>query len=257
MATVQKYKLTDLFNWGNAKMGKKVLTWSIPAVLTCPGRSTVCEGLCYADSGFFKMANVSGKHHKNWVLSQQSDFHLIASELLKTVKDNTLFRIHVAGDFYDATYAEKWLHILKQNPHVQAWVYTRSWRIPAIVPVIEDLSQLPNLSFWYSVDKETGKPAKLPKGVRTAYMMVDDTDIPRWKPDLYFRDYAARDSVAKSIKGTLVCPAENGISGHVQCERCKICILDPLDHPEKRTHNRNIINQLPMPTTKRVALATV
>ena len=256
MSAVKSYKLTDLFSWGNGKMGDKVLTWSIPAILTCPGRSTDCEKLCYADKNFFRMANVKSKYHRNWQLSQQNDFHLIASELLKKVKDDTLFRIHVAGDFYDATYAEKWLYILKQNPHVQAWVYTRSWRIPEILPVIEDLTKLPNLSFWYSVDRGTGKPAKIPKNVRTAYMMVDDADIPRWRPDLYFRDYAARGTVAKYIKGTLVCPAENGVSGHVQCQRCQICIVDPLEHPEKRTHKRNITDPLPA-TNRRIALATV
>lgn len=257
MSAVNKYKLTDLFNWGNAKMGKKVLTWSIPAVLTCPGRSKLCESLCYADTGFFKMASVRGKHYKNWKLSQRNDFHLIASELLKKVPDETLFRIHVAGDIYDATYAEKWLYILKQNPHLKAWLYTRSWRVPEIFSVLKDLNELKNLSLWFSVDKETGKPTKIPKGVRTAYLMTDDADVPNWTPDLYFRDYAARDSVVKYINGALVCPAENGISGHVHCYQCKICILDPLEYPSKRTHNRVIANQTLLPTPKRIALPTV
>lgn len=257
MATV-KYKLSDLFKRGNAKMGDSVLTWSIPAIRTCPGRSKLCEGLCYADKNFFKWDNVKSSMQKNWKLSQQDDFVDIASGLLKKVKDDTLLRIHVAGDFYDATYADKWLQILKQNPHLQAWAYSRSYRIPTIRPILEDIADLSHVRIWYSVDKETGIPNKLHPKIRLAYLSTDDSDQPPPATDLVFRDYAARGSVMKYVNGALVCPAENGISGHVHCDQCKICILDPLEHPNKRTHNRVIANQTPLPTTLgRISLATV
>lgn len=225
-ATKKDYKLSDLFGKGNAKLGPNVLTWSIPAVHSCPGSTALCRSLCYADKNFFRMAAAKSKFSKNWQFSKRKDFVAVATKLLSKTKANTLLRLHVAGDFYDKEYIEKWYDILQQCPHLKTWVYTRSWRLTDMYPAIAKLAALPNVSMWFSCDRETGHPKKMPMGVRTAYMMVDATDIPHYTPDLYFRDYAVRDTVAKYIQGALVCPAENGISGHVQCEKCKVCILD-------------------------------
>jgi hypothetical protein len=216
-------RLADLFNWGNYKMGKKVLTFSIPAVFSCIGSTSVCREVCYANTGFFKMPNVADKYQRNWDFTRTSDFVPVASKLLQKLPKNTLFRLHVAGDFYSAEYVRNWIEILKVNPQLICWAYTRSWRVSAIRTELVKLSKLPNVTLWFSVDKETGSPRSLPANIRTAYMMTADDDIPALGADLYFRDGSARHVVVKHINGDIVCPHENGITKKITCEKCKLC----------------------------------
>jgi len=241
MTVDKEFKLTDLFNKGNAKLGKNVLTWSISAVHTCPGRSKLCEGLCYADKSFFKMASVRGKHHKNWQFSQRDDL----TKLLKEVKHGTLLRIHVAGDIYDAAYAKKWLYILKHSPHIKAWLYSRSWRVPDILATLEDMANLPNVRVWYSIDKETGVPTKLHRNVRLAYLSTDTYDQPPLASDLVFRDYVQRKEKTVHMSGVLVCPVENGKGWHGTCEKCKLCFTDlsKKDTRAMKRESKNLLNK--------------
>jgi hypothetical protein len=152
-------------------------------------------------------------------------------------KNAKIFRVHPSGDLYDKEYAEKWLDIIQQTPSWTYWLYTRSWRIPAIYNVLEKMSKLHNVQLWFSCDNETGRPPTMPDGVRLAYMMVDSLDEPRWDPDLYFRDNPMRDSVLKHIRGTMICPVENGVS-HTTCDKCRICLTDSRQDPAKRTRDR-------------------
>jgi hypothetical protein len=238
MPTIQNYDLYDVFTKGNSKLGKSILVFSIPAIKTCPGRSKLCERLCYADQGFFMMHNVKDRLYNNWKLSQKKHFAETVTELLNDVKPGTILRIHVAGDFYNAEYAEKWLYILKNSPHIKAFAYTRSWRVPEIKPTLTKLAKLPNLQLWFSCDKETGRPTTVPERARLAYLMTDDSDIPRYRLDVTFRDYPVRSSIMKRLNGGIVCPPENGISSNVHCEQCRICFTDPQVDPTHRTRNR-------------------
>lgn len=209
------------FGDGNNKLGK-AKTFSIPAIDTCPGRSKKCEAICYATRGHYHGGVVQRSLKNAFEASKSPNFAMEAIALLQKQPAGTIFRIHPSGDLYDAVYINKWIAIIKGSPHITFWIYTRSWRLPALRPLIEQMAKLPNVQVWFSCDQETGKPTNVPKDVLLAYMMVDDTDIPKFKTDLIFRDGKLRKSIVRHVNGTIVCPTENGKT-NTTCEKCKIC----------------------------------
>jgi hypothetical protein len=214
------------FRQGNSKLGKKIWTFSIPAGGSCPGKTDACSKECYAADGFFLMPNVVRSLNKNWDETRQPDFVDNAINHLKKVKAKVC-RVHVAGDLYDKEYAEKWLTIFKNVPDCRFFIYTRSWRIADIRPVITKMSRCKNVKMWWSVDKDTGKPKRLPQRTRLAYMQVDSTDIPAYRVDLFFRvDRAMNQVSVKKINNTLVCPVENGFTKDMNCMKCGFCWRD-------------------------------
>ena len=168
------------------------------------------------------MPSVIGAHHNNLKATKRNDFDLkMTTELL--TKKATICRIHVAGDYNSAEYAKKWIAIVKANPTVKFFTYTRSWRIPEIRPRIEELASLPNMRMWWSLDCETGHPDDVPERVGLAYMAVAPHELPEHPVDLFFRDYDIRNSVMKKFDGALVCPPENGVNKDMHCQQCGFC----------------------------------
>ena len=86
------------------------------------------------------------------------------------------------------------------------------------------LAPLPNVRLWYSADADTGVPTDLPPLVRVAWLQQhDDEPVPQGV-DLVFRTYRLRRRPAKRIGLPLVCPTENGSTGHrTDCGRCGLC----------------------------------
>jgi hypothetical protein len=142
-------------NWspGNNKLGA-IVNFSIPAIKTCPGKTKFCSSVCYADKGYFKFHEKI--YNNNYEQSKHPDFIKTAIKDLKNIKPK-IVRIHVAGDFYDADYIEKWMQIVKACPEIKFYCYTRSWSIPELRNKLEHLRQLPNIHLWYSVDYDNAK----------------------------------------------------------------------------------------------------
>jgi hypothetical protein len=209
---------------GNGKLGK-IHTFSVPAGSCCPGQTTVCAKQCYAKAGRFRLENVKRHHIENLALARQPDFVTrMCQEIV--AKHVTRVRIHTAGDFFDWQYVEDWMRIAEMSPGVVFYAYTRSWRESEILPMLIELSRLPNVKLWWSVDSEThavnGPPPAVP-GVRVAYMAVtDDEPVPDYA-NLVFR--VRRRTVQKRSNGVLVCPAENGVktTKKVHCITCRLC----------------------------------
>lgn len=207
---------------GNTKLGK-MLNWSIPAIKTCPGRSKLCESLCYAASGFYKMANVQKSQADNLKKTRKASF---VKDMIKEItkhKSGEVIRLHCAGDLYSAEYADKWLEIVKACPDKVFYLYTRSWREEDILPKILELAELPNIQVWYSVDKETGAAPKHAR-IKQAYLAVDDDDVPAFTVDLVFREKTT--TLKKKIGGAQVCPYEIGMDLSITCQKCRICFKD-------------------------------
>lgn len=223
---------------GNSKLGTHILTWSLPAVLTCPGRSHLCENLCYALKHRFATARYLTQAIRNWIIASTPFF---AWWMVRKIQKTRalVVRIHVSGDFFNAAYVQQWIRIAEAIPLVQFYAYTRSWRDPAIREVLARFSTLPNVQLWYSEDAETGCPTLAAEEcrIRLAYLATHPQDTPD-HADLIFRDYPSRGVVQKHVGGVLVCPAENGTGRHIQCEKCGICWLDPVKHPAKRAGKR-------------------
>lgn len=240
---------------GNSKLGDSIVTWSIPAVSTCPGRSAVCtetmsngKKRCYATQGLVGMQQ--HRYWTNYEASIKDSFVTNMTETLSRIAPRyTVVRLHVAGDFYSPEYVTKWLEIAAapSSAALRFYVYTRSWRVAGFDKVLSKLSKQENVSLWYSTDKSMGYPSIIPEKVRIAYLAVDDEDANGIKPkatDLIFRDYPSRDTQLLSVGGRPVCPHENGKHGHVTCEKCQICIRPA--RTEKRTIEGGLKKRIPL-----------
>ena len=231
---------------GNTKLGPLIHTFSIPAILCCPGRTKLCEGLCYADHGFYHMATVKEALEKNYHTSKQASF---VNKMIQEITNEKvkILRVHVAGDFYSAAYVRKWSTIIERCQGTQFYVYTRSWRVPTIQAQLCNLAKLKNVLLWWSTDSETavknGKPPRI-RNVRTAYLAVtDDEGVPAYA-DLVFRNEAV--TLEKYHQGVLVCPAENGMtykSWKMTCSRCQLCL-----RRRKMPKKEYALLQVPTPT---------
>ena len=209
----------------NSKLGK-IWNISLPAVETCGGMSASCageNGKCYVLKIYKRRPNVLTAHRNTYIDILNALEYGEDLELPTKVKDGDVFRKHVAGDFFAPTYAYAWIKLITNNPNVMFLAYTRSWRMHDMVDSLKELAALPNMELLLSVDRDTGYPdTTIWPDFRTAYMMVDDNDIPLVEPDTHvvFRDN--RHDILKVVNGNLVCPTENGIS-KTTCEKCKWC----------------------------------
>ena len=212
----------------NHKLGN-IWNISLPAVETCGGLSAACagpDGKCYVLKIYKRRPNVLKAHQNTYVGILEALENGDILELPTKVKDGDVFRLHVAGDFFDATYVYAWIQLMNNNPNIQFFAYTRSWRMAEMVAPLHELAELPNMTLLLSVDRDTGYPnADDWNGFRTAFMMVDDDDAYLVEPDTHvvFRDN--RYAILKQVNGNLVCPTENGIT-KTTCEKCKWCFKD-------------------------------
>lgn len=193
-------------------------------MLTCPGRTDTCSARCYALKG--RTAGRQPAYQANWDFARDKSF---AAWLIGEIVRGKIatVRVHVSGDFFSVAYARTWLRVMRECCDTQFYLYTRSWREPRYAEVFTQMAALPNVSVWYSVDRDSGYPEVIPPNVRVAYLAVDDLDAKSIDPryvDLLFRDYPSRSTELRSVQGRPVCPHENGRNAEVTCESCQLCI---------------------------------
>ncbi len=206
---------------GNEKLSAGVFHFDIPAVQTCPGRSSLCESRCYATKGRFVFPQVLERLEWNYTRSKRSDFtDRMVDELYR--KGILLMRWHVAGDVFSPNYARKMLEIIGRSPHCTFWFYTRSWRVPTIFPIIKSMSIMPNCKVWLSADAETGYPPDIPDTCRVAFMQTEEGEDTE-EADLVFLDRPLRKLSLPMLNK--VCPTETvaGKERGTSCATCKVC----------------------------------
>ena len=215
----------------NMKLGN-IWNMSIPAVETCGGMSAACagpDGKCYVLKIYKRRPTVLTSHQNTYIGVLEALENGDSFELPTKIHDGDVFRLHVAGDFFAPAYAYAWIKLMTENPNVQFFAYTRSWRMPDMVECLQELANLPNMTLLLSCDRDTGYPdPTVWDGYRTAFMMVDDNDSHLVQPNTHvvFRDN--RFAVVKRVNGNLVCPTENGIT-KTTCEKCKWCFKDEVN----------------------------
>ncbi len=220
----------------NARLGPTIHAFNLPSTPdVCVGATPTCSAACYAKSFLFRIQ--SGRHRRNRERSERDDFvgSMIAEIRRGMVR---VVRVHTSGDFYDPEYTRKWARIARACPGTTFFAYTRSWRQMAILPSLIDLGRLPNVSLWFSSDRDSGRPEVVP-GVRQAYLMVvgESEAAVRADADLVFRVPMPRrpgrpnayTGPAKRANGVLICPKEQGIARRVEltCSSCRICFTSP------------------------------
>lgn len=209
---------------GNSKLGKDIYNFSIPPLITCVGRSSICSQRCYVmgcrgDGYLRRYPNVLATYMKNWFASQDSDF---VDKMVEEIKSKCpkYIRIHVSGDFYNNKYIEKWHEIVKACPDTRFKASTRSWRVENIKKALDKFAEENNMVLEYSADKATGLPKEHEK---TVYLSTSRKDIPDKKVKVILKDKPLRDSIwPKKINGSLVCPQENG-DHDLTCSECLHC----------------------------------
>jgi hypothetical protein len=106
---------------------------------------------------------------------------------------------------------------------VRAYAYSRSWRVAAIRPALEELAALDNVRLWFSCDEETGMPPTIPDGVRVAWLHeAEDNPVPAGA-GLVFRLHKLRRTPQRRIGLTLVCPTEQRRDQSGTCSTCGVC----------------------------------
>jgi hypothetical protein len=223
---------------GNRKLGGR-LVWGFglpsgdPEV--CVGLSEECRRHCYARRTEGLRPSVRARYEKNLRLSRLPDFaprvrYFILAHEIEVV------RLHVGGDFYSAGYARRWLRVMRQLPRVRFFLYTRSWRDPAVRPALEAMAALPNCRVWYSCDRGTGWPGRTPQRVRLAWLMTAADESPPSSAGLVFRVRHLRTQPQTRVEGVRVCPDEDGVPRRrpVTCDRCQLCFRAlPEDRPQR------------------------
>lgn len=208
----------SLLTMGNGKVGQSIHLWSLPAIGTCPGSTELCREVCYAGSGRYLLPSV--RERLDWCYEQslRGDFvPRLVSEVRR--KGILVIRVHASGDFYSKEYAEKWLAVMRQLPRVRFYWYSRSWRSEAISGVLEEMAALKCCRAWYSLDRQTNIPERVPPGVRLAYLQVAEDEQPQLL-DLLFIVRRLR-SHARKVSLPLLCPHQKGTSDNCgSCQRC-------------------------------------
>jgi Gene product 88 len=231
---------------GNTKLGEDVAHWDLPAVGTCPGRSHGCSGLlstsgrsagtrhCYMLRIYARRPSVRALHERN--LRLLADLPEFQRRVLREVRRRRLrtIRWHVSGDIFSADYGRALLSIMAATPCVEHFLYTRSWRVPRLVPILEQMAALENVSVWYSCDATTGLPKSWPARVRLCWMALHAAEGESWgssediaRCHLVFMDVPLRRLGLATFAGTRVCPQER--DDQVTCTSCRYCMPERLN----------------------------
>jgi hypothetical protein len=179
-------------------------SWGLPAGKACPGAKygagSIC-GSCYAAKGNYGVPMVQHalSERFRWTLSLvrteagQDAFVAYMAAAIERI-GLPYFRVHDSGDLFSPAYARCWSRIARQLSHIRFWFPTRSYRIATILPAIQELAALPNVT------------------VRPSALMLD-ADAP-------VIEGLAAGSGATYLHEDATCPAhrQNG-----ECRDCRSC----------------------------------
>lgn len=133
---------------------------------SCPDATSDCEKVCYAARTEKQYKAVSANVKHNFELLRNADYSGMVTLLSDMIAEfdaecdkrgaEKAFRIHWDGDFFSIDYAKAWATVVKANPQIQFWVYTRSF---VTVNVLPHIVGIPNLAVYLSVDSINVKAA--------------------------------------------------------------------------------------------------
>lgn len=132
------------FGIGNAKLGKHIYTFSLPAGYSCPGASAClaradkasgkisdgknAEFRCYAASMESRFPGLRAMVHHNFDLLRKSG-NMAELILASIPRAATIVRIHVSGDFFSESYFKAWIQVAQSRPDILFYAYTKSINI--------------------------------------------------------------------------------------------------------------------------------
>jgi hypothetical protein len=147
----------------NRKLGKKIGVFNLPSGCTCPGKTPLCTGCCYAKKAERCYPSARNKRQENLVVAMSPDFGgIMAAEVLKS--GVLRVRIHESGDFFDQYYLDKWISVAQMCPLVNFLAFTKSF-------TLDFNRRPPNLVIYASVDPTTPGQPPVPAGLFTASLV--------------------------------------------------------------------------------------
>jgi len=132
------------FGKGNAKLSKKIYTFSLPAGHACPfafeckasadretGKITDGEHQtfrCFAASAEALYGNVrkSRWHNYDILKSLKTKAEMVSAIEGSLPSKATIVRVHVSGDFFNQNYFDAWMEVASRNPDKKFYAYTKS-----------------------------------------------------------------------------------------------------------------------------------
>jgi hypothetical protein len=136
-----------------------ILSWSLPALDTCPGSVNAdgslvpaCSG-CYATTGNYVFSNVKAPRLANRIDWERDEW---VADMVKSLDGSRYFRWFDSGDMYAIGLAEKMLDVMTRTPWVKHWLPTRMAKFPKFASVIAKMQALPNVMVRFSSDSIDG-----------------------------------------------------------------------------------------------------
>lgn len=176
---------------------------------TCPGSSEECRSICYAVRPVLE----NGAVMQMWRANAGDDVPPIP-------QDAKLLRLHISGDFDTVRYIENWIDRIAARGDVTVWAYTRSWRVPELLPHLEKLRALSNVQLFASMDASI--PEEAPSGWRRAWI---DGDVRGGTPQevaAHAEDPVTHNLITANGTPSYVCPEETKRTPN--CEACGYCL---------------------------------
>lgn len=132
------------FGKGNAKLGKKIVTFSLPAGHSCPfaldclsksdketgkitdGKQTVFRCFAASSEAVYKNVRLSRWHNFELLKTAKNTKNITNLILQSLPKNSDIVRIHVSGDFFNMQYLQAWVNVAKLLPNTLFYAYTKS-----------------------------------------------------------------------------------------------------------------------------------
>lgn len=129
----RKYSLS----LGNKKLPEETLIFNLPAVVTCPFKTSFCGGgiddkkpACYALKAERLYKNTKEARLNNHERAKSFFFVSDMVKIIKSISEKKKIkhvRIHESGDFWGQDYFNKWQCIAKAFPDIVFYAYTKSF----------------------------------------------------------------------------------------------------------------------------------
>jgi hypothetical protein len=182
---------------------------------TCPGATAECQAICYAARPV-----EAATCYENMLPFVTWQHNSTREDVPPIPDDCKILRIHVSGDFTSPSYIHNWFVRLNERPDVRAFAYTRSWRVPELLPHLEELRKLPNMQLFASMDKSTTELP--PADWRRAWIADDERLDHCGTPEVsVMRNHNVWNG-GERVGVSFTCPEETGHKAN--CEECRYCI---------------------------------
>ena len=226
----------------NGKLGKGLISFDLLPGVSCPGsKHAICRELrpdgnadekpiCWACRKKYRQQKMKDRLAANYRFSQTDAFVEWANDVIGRRRTVKAVRMPGIGDQYSPEFVRKVGSIIRANPKMLFWFYTRSWAVPKIWKELEKLKAESNLSMWLSWDAKMAKHIGPPpdRDVPWCWLATTDDDLPpepvalvwRYDGDLQWNQKLPERHV---LANSVVCPHETGAATRVTCATCGIC----------------------------------